>query len=123
MTWHFYGLKQAPTAWYDCIKDFLLKEGFEIGKADLTLFTPKVNNDIFICQIYVVDIIFGSTNVDFSEEFSRIMTKRFEMFTMGELTYFLGFQIKQLKDGTFISQTKYTTDMLKKFDMDKAKPC
>ena len=41
---------------------------------------------------------------------------------MGELKFFLGFQIKQLKDGTFISQTKYTNDMLKKFDMDKAKP-
>ena len=68
------------------------------------------------------DIIFGSTNVDFSEQFSRIMTKRFEMSMMGELTYFLGFQIKQLKDGTFISQTNYTTHMLKKFDMDKAKP-
>jgi hypothetical protein len=50
------------------------------------------------------------------------MTKRFEMSMMGELTYFLRFHIKQLKDGTFISQTKYTTDMLKKFDMDKAKP-
>jgi hypothetical protein len=60
--------------------------------------------------------------VDFGEEFSRIMTKRFKMSMMGELTYFLRFQIKQLKDGTFISQTKYTTDMLKKFDMDKAKP-
>jgi len=117
-----YGLKQAPRAWYDCIKDFLLKQGFEIGKADLTLFTHKVNNDIFLCQIYVDYIIFGSTNADFSEQFSRIMTKRFEMSMMGELTYFLGFQIKQLKDGTFISQTKHTTDMLKKFDIDKAKP-
>jgi hypothetical protein len=117
-----YGLKQAPRAWYDCLKDFLLKQGFETGKADPTLFTRKVNNDIFICQIYVDDIIFGSTNTTFCEQFSRIMTKRFEMSMMGELTYFLGFQIKQLKDGTFISQTKYTTDMLKKFDMDKAKP-
>jgi len=59
--------------------------------------------------------------VDFTKEFSRIMTKRFEMSMIGELTYFLGYQIKQLKAGTFISQTKYTTDMLKKFDMDKAK--
>ena len=50
------------------------------------------------------------------------MTNRFEMSMMGELKFFLGFQIKQLKDGTFISQTKYTNDMLKKFDMDKAKP-
>ena len=58
----------------------------------------------------------------FYEEFSRIVTNRFEMSMMGELKFFLGFQIKQLKDGTFISQTKYTNDMLKKFDKDKAKP-
>jgi hypothetical protein len=100
-----YGLKQAPRAWYDCLKDFLLKQGFEIGKVDLTLFTHKVNNDVFVCQIYVDDIIFGSINVAFCE-----------------LKFFLGFQIKQLKGGTFISQNKYTKDMLKKFDMDKAKP-
>jgi hypothetical protein len=50
------------------------------------------------------------------------MTKRFDMFMLGELKFFLGFQIKQLKDGTFISQTKYTNDMLKKFDMNNAKP-
>ena len=71
-----YGLKQAPRAWYECLKDFLLKQGFEIGKVDTTLFTRKIKNDIFVCQIYVDDIIFGSTNHSFCEEFSRIMTKR-----------------------------------------------
>ena len=50
------------------------------------------------------------------------MTKRFEMSMMGEMKFFPGFQNMQLKEGTFISQTKYTLDMLKKFDMDKAKP-
>jgi hypothetical protein len=60
------------------------------------------------------DIIFGSTNHDFCEEFSRIMTKRFEMSMRGELKFFFGFQINQLKEETFISQTKYTHDMLKK---------
>jgi hypothetical protein len=100
----------------------LLKQGFEIGKVDPTLFIRKVENDIFMCQIYVDDIIFGSTNYVYREEFSRIMTKRFEMSMMGELKFFLGFQIKQLKEGTFISQTKYTHDMLKKFDMVNAKP-
>jgi hypothetical protein len=50
------------------------------------------------------------------------MTKRFEMSTMGELKFFLRFQIKQAKEETFIFQTKYTRDMLKKFDMDKANP-
>ena len=117
-----YELKQAPRAWYECLKDFLLRKGFEIGKADPTLFTRKVDKDIFVCQIYVDDIIFRSTNQTWCEDFSRIMTKRFEMSMMGELTFFLGFQIKQLKDGTFISQTKYIKDMLKKFDMENTKP-
>jgi hypothetical protein len=86
-----YGLKQAPRAWYECLKEFLLKQGFEIGKVDPTLFTHKVNKDIFVCQIYVDDIIFGNTNHDFCKEFSRIMTKRFEMSMMDELKFFLGF--------------------------------
>jgi transposase InsO family protein len=117
-----YGLKQAPRAWYECLKDFLIKNGFEMGKADSTLFTKKLKDGLFVCQIYVDDIIFGSTNNEFCEEFSRIMTKRFEMSMMGELKFFLGFQIKQLKEGTFISQTKYIKDMLKKFKMENAKP-
>jgi hypothetical protein len=49
------------------------------------------------------------------------MTSRFEMSMMGDLKFFLGFEIKQLEDGTFLSQTKYTHDILKKFGMDKAK--
>ncbi|WVZ89135.1 hypothetical protein U9M48_035581 [Paspalum notatum var. saurae] len=117
-----YGLKQAPRAWYECLKDFLLKNGFEIGKADSTLFTRKFNDDLFVCQIYVDDIIFGSTNKAFCDQFSRIITKRFEMSMMCELKFFLGFQIKQLKEGTFLCQTKYIQDMLKKFDMKNAKP-
>jgi hypothetical protein len=117
-----YGLKQAPRAWYECLKDFLLKNGFEIGKADSTLFIQRNGKDIFVCQIYVDDIIFGSTNDKFCEEFSRIMTKRFEMSMMGELKFFLGFQIKQMKEGTFLCQTNYVKDMLKRFDMADSKP-
>jgi hypothetical protein len=116
------GLKQAPRAWYECLNEFLLKKGFEIGKADPTLFTRKQGNDLFVCQIYVDDIIFGSTNQVWVDKFSRNMTKRFEMSMMGELKFFLEFQIKQLKDGTFISLTKYPNDMLKKFGMNNAKP-
>ena len=51
-----------------------------------------------------------------------MMTHKLEMSMMGELTYFLGFQVKQLKEGTFLSQTKYTQDILKKFGMKNAKP-
>jgi hypothetical protein len=116
-----YGLKQAPRAWYECLRDFLMTNGFKVGKVDPTLFTKTVAKDLFVCQIYVDDIIFGSTNKSTCEEFSRIMIQKFEMSMMGELKYFLGFQIKQLQDGTFISQTKYIQDILKKFGMKDGK--
>jgi hypothetical protein len=116
-----YGLKQAPRAWYECLRDFLITNGFKVGKVDPTLFTKTIAKDLFICQIYV-DIIFGSTNKSSCEEFSRIMIQKFEMSMMGELKYFLGFQIKQLQKGTFISQNKYIQDILKKFGMKNAKP-
>jgi hypothetical protein len=101
-----YGLKQAPRAWYECLRDFLITNGFKVGKADPTLFTKTVAKVLFVCQIYVDDIIFRSTNKSTCEEFSRIMIQKFEMSMMGELKYFLGFQIKQLQEGTFICQIK-----------------
>jgi hypothetical protein len=116
-----YGLKQAPRAWYECLRDFLITNGFKAGKADPTLFTKTIAKDLFVCQIYVDDIKFGSTNKSTCEEFSRIMIQKFEMSMMGELKYFLGFQVKQLQDGTFISQTKYIQDILNKFGMKDTK--
>jgi hypothetical protein len=77
------------------MRDFLITNGFKVGKVDPTL-TKTIAKDLFICQIYVDDIIFGSTNKSSCEEFSRIMIQKFEMSMMGELKYFLGFQIKQL---------------------------
>jgi hypothetical protein len=68
-----YGLKQVPRAWYECLRDFLLTNGFKVGKADPTLFTKTIDKDLFISQIYVDDIIFGSTNKLSCEEFSRII--------------------------------------------------
>jgi hypothetical protein len=117
-----YGHKQALRAWYECLRDFLIANAFKVGKADPTLFTKTCEGDLFVCQIYVDNIIFGSTNQKSCEEFSRVMTQKFEMSMMGELNYFLRFQVKQLKDGTFLSQTKYSQDLLKRFGMKDAKP-
>jgi hypothetical protein len=117
-----YGLNQALRAWYECLRDFLITNGFKVGKADPTLFTKTIAKDLFVCQIYVDDIIFGFTNKSTCEEFSRIMIQKFNMSMMGELKYFLGFQVKQLQDGTFISQTKYIQDILTKFGMKDVKP-
>jgi hypothetical protein len=116
------GLKQALRAWYECLRDFLITNGFVVGKVDPTLNTKTITKHLFICQIYVDDIIFGSTNKSSCEEFSRIMIQKFEMSMMGGLKYFLGFQIKQLQEGTFICQTKYIQDILRKFGMKNAKP-
>jgi hypothetical protein len=69
----FYGLEQAPRAWYECLRDFLITNGFKVGKANPTLFTKTIAKDLFMCQIYVNDIIYGSTNKSSCEEFSRIM--------------------------------------------------
>jgi hypothetical protein len=117
-----YGLKQAPRAWYECLRDFLISNGFKVRKADPTLFNKTIAKDLFVCTIYVDGIIFGSTNKSTCEEFSRIMIQKFEMSMMGELKSFLGFQIKQLQDDTFISQTKYIQDILRKFGMKNSKP-
>jgi hypothetical protein len=118
-----YGLKQAPRAWYEFLRDFLLTDGFEIGKVDSTLFTKRVKGGgLFVCQIYVDDIIFGGANEKHNKAFAELMTRKFEMSMMGELKFFLGFQIRQLEGGTFISQEKYVKDMLKKFGMTKANP-
>jgi hypothetical protein len=65
-----YGLKQALRAWYECLRDFFISNNFKVGKADPTLFTMTCNDDLFICQIYVDDILFGSTNQKSCEEFS-----------------------------------------------------
>ncbi|KAK6150515.1 hypothetical protein DH2020_015447 [Rehmannia glutinosa] len=112
-----YGLKQAPRAWYDTLSQFMTDNGFTKGKVDRTLFKIQDGESILLVQIYVDDIIFRSTNKELCDKFSNLMQGKFEMSMMGELTFFLGLQVKQLKDGTFISQTKYNKDLMKKFGM------
>ncbi|GJU25151.1 retrovirus-related pol polyprotein from transposon TNT 1-94 [Tanacetum coccineum] len=117
-----YGLKQAPKAWYDRLKAFLLDHKYTMGLVDNTLFTKKKDSHIIIVQIYVDDIIFGSTCQDLCDDFSKIMHDEFEMSMMGELNFFLGLQIKQFEDGIFFNQSKYVKEMLKKFGLETAKP-
>jgi len=117
-----YGLKQAPRAWYDRLKTFLVEHEYKMGMVDNTLFVKKKENHIMIVQIYVDDIVFGSTDQSLCDEFANSMHDEFEMSMMGELNFFLGLQIKQLEDGIFINQSKYIKEMLKKFEMENAKP-
>ena len=68
-----YGLKQAPRAWYERLSNFLLEKGFSKGNVDTTLFIKKIKNDLLIVQIYVDDIIFGTTNHCLCDEFSKLI--------------------------------------------------
>ncbi|KAI3664290.1 hypothetical protein L6452_44775 [Arctium lappa] len=117
-----YGLHQAPRAWYDTLPSYLLENGFERGVIDKTLFIKRKKKDILLVQIYVDDIIFGSTRDNMCKEFEELMHQRFKMSSMGELTFFLGLQVQQKSDGIFICQSKYVQDILTKFGFSYSKP-
>ncbi|GKC66972.1 retrovirus-related pol polyprotein from transposon TNT 1-94 [Tanacetum coccineum] len=112
-----YGLKQAPRAWYDELFNFLVSKGFSKGSIDQTMFITKKGEDILLVQIYVDDIIFGSTNPKLSKKFEKLMHSKFEMSMIGELKFFLGIQIHQSPRGIFINQAKYAQEILKKHGM------
>jgi hypothetical protein len=113
-----YGLKQAHRAWYGRLRGFLFERGFEMGKVDQTLFLLRHGRDILIVQVYMDDIGFGSSSNSLVARFAEDMSREFEMSMMGELQFFLGLQIKQSKEGTFVHQAKYTKDIVKKFKME-----
>nr|GEV33009.1 hypothetical protein [Tanacetum cinerariifolium] len=112
-----YGLKQAPRAWYDEFSNFLVSKGFSKGSTDPPLFITKHREDILLVQIYVDDIIFGSTNPNLSKQFEKLMHNKFEMSMMGEMKFFLGIQIHQSPRGIFINQVKYAQEILIKHGM------
>jgi len=115
-----YGPKQAPRSWYERLSTFLLENDFERSKTNLTLLIKRIGEHILLVQIYVDDIIFGSTDNSLCEGFAILMQGEFEMSMMGELTFFLGLKIKQ-ENGIFISQSKYCKEVFKKFGKDTTK--
>nr|GEW38674.1 retrovirus-related Pol polyprotein from transposon TNT 1-94 [Tanacetum cinerariifolium] len=114
-----YGLKQAPRAWYDKLSSFLNEHGFTKGIVDLNLFTRRHGGDILLVQVYVDDIIFGSTNPEFLKRFANVMKINFEMSMMGALKFFLGLQVHQYPCGIFISQSQYAIELLEKHGLDE----
>jgi hypothetical protein len=89
-----YGLKQAPRAWYARLKTFLLEHKYVMGSVDKTIFTLNHGTDFLLVQIYVNDIIFGDSSHTLVSRFQEMMESKFQMFMMGELTFFLGIQVK-----------------------------
>nr|GEY96106.1 retrovirus-related Pol polyprotein from transposon TNT 1-94 [Tanacetum cinerariifolium] len=116
-----YGLHQALRAWYETLENYLLENGFQRGKINQTLFIKRQKGDILLVQVYVKDIIFGATNKDLCKSFEKLMKDKFQMSLMEELTFFLGLQVKQKKDGIFISQDKYVAEILRKFGLTDTK--
>ena len=92
-----------------------------MGSVDKTLFTLNHGTDFLLVQIYVDDIIFGGSSHSLVSRFQEMMESEFQMSMMGELTFFLGIQVKQTKQGTFVHQAKYTKDLMKKFNMAELK--
>nr|GFC06779.1 copia protein [Tanacetum cinerariifolium] len=105
-----------PRACYATLSTFLGKSGYRRGAIDKTFFIKQDKKDIMLVQVYVDDIIFGSTKKSWCDEFEELMKKMFQMSSMGELTFFLRLQVKEKEDGIFISQDKYVAEILKKFD-------
>jgi hypothetical protein len=117
-----YGLKQASQTWYARLKAFLLEHEYVMGSIDKTLFTLKHDTNFLLVQIYVDDIIFGGSSHTLMFKFQKMMEKEFQKSMMEKLTFFLGIQVKQIKQGTFVHQAKYMKDLMKKFHMDELKP-
>ena len=115
-----YGLKQAPRAWYDRLTQYLVLHGFIRGKANQTLFIKKEDGELIVVQVYVDDIIFGSTKDELAHGFLKLIQVEFEMSRIGELTHFLGLQIRQQDSGIFFSQSKYAKNLVKKFGLESA---
>ncbi|GJZ85988.1 putative ribonuclease H-like domain-containing protein [Tanacetum coccineum] len=95
-----YGLHQALGAWYATLSTFLEEQGYRRGTIEKTLFIKKDKKNIMLVQVYVDDIIFGSTRKSWCDEFEALMKGRFQISYMGELIIFLGLQVKQKTDGS-----------------------
>ncbi|PNX88187.1 putative gag-pol polyprotein [Trifolium pratense] len=115
-----YGLKQAPRAWYERLIEFLVKNGYRKGGNDKTLFVKEEGMKLMVAQIYVDNIFFGGMSDQMVQHFVQQMYSVFEMSLVGELTFFLGLQVKQMEDSVFISQSKYAKNIVKKFSMESS---
>ena len=98
-----------------------MDHGFKRGQADQTLFVKRDEKSLLVTQVYVDDIVFGSTITHLAHEFSEEMKMKFEMSMVGELNYFLGLQVKQRNNGIFIFQEKYAKNLVKRFGLDSKK--
>ena len=82
-----YGLKHAPRAWYDWLTQYLVSYRFTRGKADQTLFIKREDGALIVAQVFIDDIIFGTTKDELAHSFSKLMQGEFEMSMIRALDY------------------------------------
>ena len=99
----------------------MLENNYKRGGVDRTLFIKQLNPWTLVVQIYVDDIVFGSTSSDHVQEFVSQMKREFKMSMVGELTYFLGLQVKQMENDIFVNQSKYAKSLVKSFGLESVK--
>lgn len=112
-----YGLKQAPRAWFERLRNTLIQWGFQNSKTDVSLFFLKTASLTVFVLIYVDDILVTGNNGDYLAAFTQKLNNMFSLKDLGSLSYFLGIEVCRDKSGIFLSQGKYISDVLQRFNM------
>ena len=116
-----YGLKQAPRAWYSKVDEHLLGLGFKKNLSESTLYVKMCVSNIVVVSLYVDDMLVTGNNGTQIDAFKQEMMKIFEMIDLGEMSYFLGIEVRQTQNEVFICQKKYLKEILKRFNMEEYK--
>ncbi|KAL5831968.1 hypothetical protein ACOSQ4_017322 [Xanthoceras sorbifolium] len=119
----FYGLKQAPRAWFSKLKLALLQWGFTNSQFDVSLFYRSAGSKVILLLVYVDDILITGNDLILIQQVIKDLNSCFALKTLGSVNYFLGFEAYRNDDGLFLTQTKYTTDLLAKTNMLTNNPC
>ncbi|KAL1224638.1 Retrovirus-related Pol polyprotein from transposon RE1 [Cardamine amara subsp. amara] len=117
-----YGLKQAPRAWYLELRTFLIQSGFVNSLVDASLFVFHSGNTLIYTLFYVDDIIITGNDSAKVQEFIEVLSRRFSLKDLDELSYFLGVEATRSNAGLLLNQRKYITDLLHRTNMSSAKP-
>jgi len=110
-------LKQAPRAWYRRIDEFLTKLGFVKSLSEYTIYIKDNQVNFVVISLYVDYLLVIGSNYELIQQFKDDVLQVFEMTNLGEMSFFLGIEVKQTNGGIFISQKKYAKEILEKFSM------
>jgi hypothetical protein len=112
LLWALYGLKQAPRAWFAKLSYVVAQQGFVSSLYDSALFLRTTNTGTILILLYVDDIIITSDDILAIRALQSFLSQNFEMKDLGTLSYFIGLEVTSSNDGYYLSQAKYTFDLL-----------